>query len=68
MDIKVYIDKENSRKTVELKDNATVAELLSMLSINPVAVIVARNREIVMEDEILANNDEINILSVVSGG
>lgn len=66
--VKVFVDRNNSNKTIELDNNSTVSDLLQKLSINPVTVIVSRNNELMLEDEKLSNNDEIKILSVISGG
>ena len=66
--LKIYIDRENRNKTIQLNSNSKVADLLKELNINPVTVIVSRNNELVLEDEKLNDNDEIKILSVISGG
>lgn len=68
INVEVFIDRENSHKTVELKENVVVSDLLKKLSINPVTVIISRNNELILEDEELNNNDQIKILSVISGG
>ena len=66
--ISVFIDKENKNAGMELDNNSIVADLLKKLNINPVTVIVSRNNELILEDEKLKNNDDIKILSVISGG
>ena len=66
--VNIFIDRENKNANLELDNNALVADLLKKLNINPVTVIVARNNELILEDEKLNNNDEIKILSVISGG
>lgn len=63
--MKVFIDKTNEIKEIEAK---TVKELLLKLKINPTTVIVARNNELVIEEQILSSKDEIKVLSVISGG
>ena len=68
INVKVFIDRTNTRKLVELGDNIKVSDLLKKLYLNPVTVIVSRNNELILEDEKLNNNDEIKILSVISGG
>ena len=68
MNIGVFIDKENKNTSLELESNSTVSDLLKKLNINPATVIVSRNNELIMEDEKLDNNDDIKILSVISGG
>ena len=66
--ISLFIDRENKNKTVQLISDSKVADLLKELNINPVTVIVSRNSELILEDEKLNDNDEIKILSVISGG
>ncbi len=68
INIKVYIDKENLSKITELNNGSIVSDLLKNLKINPVTVIVSRNNELILEDEKLNDNDELKILSVISGG
>ena len=66
--VNVSIDRENKNARLELENNSIVIDLLKKLNINPVTVIVSRNNELILEDEKLNNNDEIKILSVISGG
>ena len=68
ININVFIDRENKNITIELDNNSIAADLLKKLNINPVTVIVSRNNELILEDEKLNNNDEIKVLSVISGG
>ena len=68
MKIKVFIERENKRKTVDLKNNSSINSLLKELKINPATVITSVNREIVTEDYKIKNKDEIYIHSVISGG
>ena len=66
--VNIFIDRNNLNKTLELDKNSIVSDLLKSLNINPVTVLVSRNNELILEDERLNNNDEIRILSVISGG
>ena len=66
--VSVFIDSENKNASLELENNSLVADLLKELNVNPVTVIVTRNSELILEDEKLEDNDEIKILSVISGG
>ncbi|MBS3105935.1 MoaD/ThiS family protein [Candidatus Woesearchaeota archaeon] len=68
INVSVFIDRENKNKKLGLDSSSIVADLLKELKINPVTVIVSRNNELILEDEKLKNNDEIRILSVISGG
>ena len=63
--MKVYIEKTNQKKNLSAK---TVEELLHKLGINPDTVLISKNNKIVLLDEKLSDADEVNILSVVSGG
>ncbi len=68
ININVFIDKENKNTKLELATNSVVSDLLKKLNINPVTVIVSRNNELILEEEELNDNDEVKILSVISGG
>ena len=67
MNVTVHIEKKNSTQNIELHGN-TVEHLLKQLKINPETVLVARNNEVLTEDEILQDKDALEILSVISGG
>ena len=64
--MKVYIERKREQK--EIKFSGTGVELLGKLDINPQSVLIAKNGEIVTEDENLKDSDSIKILSVISGG
>ena len=68
INVSVFIDRENKNTKIELNNKSIVADLLKELNINPVTVIVSRNNELILEDEKLSDNDEITVLSVISGG
>ena len=62
----VFIEKEN--KLLELQKSCTGKELLKSLNINPNTVLLIKNNEVVLLDEPLGKNDDIKIMTVVSGG
>ncbi len=64
--MKIYIEKEN--KNLNLNFKGTVKKLLEELNINIETVVVLKNNEIVTEEELLEENDDVKILSVISGG
>lgn len=66
--VNIFIDRENKNKKLELEKNSIVSDLLKKLNINPVTVIVSRDNELILDDTGLNDNDEIKILSVISGG
>ena len=63
--VKVFIERENRTVNVEA-DNAH--EVLSKLNVNPETVLICRNNELVLLETKLNNNDELKLLSVISGG
>jgi sulfur carrier protein ThiS len=68
--MKVYIEKDD--KSLEIKvgktKKITGKQLLEELKINSSTIILVKNNEVILDDEVLENTDEIKILSVVSGG
>jgi len=66
--MKIFIEKENKWIDMEIKRETKVIDLLKRLKINPSAVIVVKNNELITEDSKIKNNEKIRILSVVSGG
>jgi sulfur carrier protein ThiS len=68
--MKVYIEKDDRSEIIKLRKSEKIdgKSLLEKLKINPSSIILVKNDEVVLEDEILTEKDEIKILSVVSGG
>jgi len=68
--MKVYIEKDD--RSLEIKvsktNKITGKQLLEELKINPSTIILVKDNEVVLDDEILENDNKIKILSVVSGG
>jgi len=64
--MKVFIEKENKKENIEFEGD--VKELLEKLDINTETVIIISNDQVVTENEKLKGDEEIKILSVVSGG
>ena len=65
--MKIYLEKDNKSLSLKIK-KIDGKKLLEKLKINPSSVILVKNDEVVLEDEILESGDDIKILSVVSGG
>ena len=60
--MQVFIEYDNKNK--EISFNGTVSQLLQQLKINSETVIVAKNNELVTEEEQLSDKDEVKLLSV----
>ncbi len=68
MKISVLIERTNDKQIITLPGKAQVKDLLAKLSLNPVTVLVTRNKTVVIEQTPLKDKDAVKILSVVSGG
>ncbi len=66
--VEIYLERENKTITKNLEKKIQLKELLNELNISLSSVILVKNNEIALEDEIISNEDKIKILSVVSGG
>jgi sulfur carrier protein len=66
--MKVYIEKQDKHLVLDKKKLVKAVDVLKELKINPSTVILVKNDEIILEDELLEKNDDIKILSVISGG
>jgi len=58
---------ENRDRELDL-GSARIDEILKIMGILPEGVIVAKNGEVVSEDEVASSGDEIRIIKAISGG
>jgi sulfur carrier protein len=58
----------NPDRELEVSGARRVREVLSELGIDPDTVLVIRKRELITREERLANDDEIEVRPVISGG
>ena len=59
---------ERTKETIEKDFQGTVKELVLSLGMNTEELLVVKNGELVTEDEQVTNEDELKLLSVISGG
>ncbi|MFN3698996.1 MAG: MoaD/ThiS family protein [Dictyoglomus sp.] len=64
--MKVILRREKEIK--EIEGNYKVSEILKILNLNPETVIVVRGEEILTPDKIVRNEEEIEVIPVISGG
>ncbi|MBT3408162.1 hypothetical protein HOK68_05005 [Candidatus Woesearchaeota archaeon] len=64
--VKVYIEKDN--KNIELEFNGKIIDLAKSLNVNIETVICVLNESVVNENTNIKNSDNIQFLSVISGG
>jgi len=56
------------RREVQIQGKRRVRELLKELDLNPESHIVIRHRELLTSDVILLDEDQVEIVSAISGG
>lgn len=66
--MKVTAKLHEGSKKLDLGKKASVRDALGELRINPETVLVKRKDEIMLGSEKLKENDEIEIIRIVSGG
>ncbi|MEM2116082.1 MAG: MoaD/ThiS family protein [Candidatus Woesearchaeota archaeon] len=66
--MKIYIERKNQWVEKDIGIKIKVRELLKELGLNPEEVIVVKNDEIITEDDYVTNQDQIKLISVISGG
>ena len=65
MKITVFVERTGETKKLNFNN---FDELFRKLSLNRNTVLITRNNELITEDEPLNENDEIKLVSVISGG
>ena len=55
-------------KEYEAKPGMTIRDAILKINIQPDAVLITRNGELITDDEILHEGDEIKLIAVISGG
>lgn len=66
MAITVIIGKD--KQAVEINGNMTIKEVLDTMNISSETVVIKRNNEVVIEEEILEDGDVIEVIRVIYGG
>jgi len=64
--MKIFVERKNENLAFEF--SGTVKALLSKIGVNPEEVLVVRGGELITLDDAVSNDDELRLLSVISGG
>lgn len=64
--MKVILRREKEIR--EIKGDHKVSEILKILNLNPETVIIVKGEEILTPDKIVKDDEEIEIIPVISGG
>jgi sulfur carrier protein ThiS len=52
----------------EIPGHITVRELISRCGLDPATVLAVRDRQMVLDSEVLGEDDEIRLIAVITGG
>ena len=63
--VNVFIERENKNVNVKAK---TAKQIMKILNINPETVLIVKNNELILAEDLLKDDDELRLLSVISGG
>lgn len=66
--VEIYLEREDKTLNLEISENKKIKDLLKEMNISISSVIITKNEQVTLEDDIVKNTDKIKILSVVSGG
>lgn len=58
----------NQKMEISIEGEITINDLLKRLKLNRESVVVIVNNQIKVEEEKISNNDEVKIISAISGG
>lgn len=64
--VTLWIEREKKKREVEF--SGRIRELIEQHGVSPETVVVVKNGEVVTEEEPCAGDDELKLLSVISGG
>lgn len=66
--MEIFLEKDNKTVNLKINEPKLLKNILNELNITLESVILIKNDEICLEDELVSNEDKIKLLSVVSGG
>lgn len=68
LEVEVKDRRESTSVSYELLEESTILDLLEEIDVNLETVVVRLNGMIVPEEDVLEDGDDLEIISVVSGG
>lgn len=66
--MKIFIEKEKKEIDFKITDKKKIKDILNELEISRNSVIIVKNDNIALDDDLVDNQDKLKLLSVVSGG
>ena len=67
MNFKLIFNNKEEIKTLN-NDNTPINDILEDMNLSSETIVVKKNGNIVVEDEIISNGDEIQIIQIIYGG
>jgi len=66
--MKIIVQFAEKKKSLEVPEKAKVIDVVREVNVNPEAVIVRRGDDILLEEDVLKNNDNLELIRIISGG
>jgi sulfur carrier protein len=67
MNFKLIFNNESETKSLN-NDNTSIKDILDEMNLSSETVVAKKNGDIVVEDELIANGDEIQLIQIIYGG
>jgi len=64
--VRVFLERENRTESIGFEGSAK--ELCDKMGVNVQTVVIVKNNGIITESDDIKDNDEVKLLSVISGG
>ena len=64
----IFVHFQGKKREVEIPEKAKVIDVVRRVGANPETVIVRRGRDILLEEEGVKENDELELIRIISGG
>ena len=64
----VFVHFQGKKREVEIPEKSRVIDVIRKVKINPETVIVRREDEILLEEDIVNGNDNLEFIRIISGG
>ncbi len=66
--MEIFVERDNKTIEHKLEKETPLNSILKELKISSESVILVKNDEICLEDELVCDSDKVKLLSVISGG
>jgi len=64
----IFVHFQGEKRKVEIPEKSRVIDVIRKVKINPETVIVRREDDILLEEDIVKGNDNLEFIRIISGG